>query len=307
MKFNLYLRSCRQKYKLTQEELVQDLYNFDESFIGVDTRTVARWEAAQTQPSIERQITIIKLFSTLSGHILSCFHEKCREDIENEICKVGVRNLIGTSKEHILSFPSQSFKLEFSSIRQVKSFDDVSKAMELPYSTVMNLTNNIYDLSVEEMISWSRHPSNLFLISEYHQQYSGMLFSLRLKPYIFNKIINFEMKINEITNDDFASFEEMGSHLPITFFAYNDKNATLLSLRFYAHLIAYQDIIKDVGATPILESAKKIVLKMNMKAHKEKRVAQGTLTSYTAPLSDILINPSVMKMLFQKQACPEDS
>jgi hypothetical protein len=78
-----------------------------------------------------------------------------------------------------------------------------------------------------------------------------------------------------------------------------------LSLRFYAHLIANQDYIEKVGSTPMLYGAKKIAQNMNMKQYKEKKIAQGVLTSYQASLEDLLINEAVMKMLFQKQECPE--
>jgi hypothetical protein len=80
-----------------------------------------------------------------------------------------------------------------------------------------------------------------------------------------------------------------------------------LSLRFYAHLIANQDYIEKVGSAPLLDGAKKIVQNMNMKQYKEKKIAQGILTSYQASLEDLLINEAVMKMLFQKQECPESN
>jgi hypothetical protein len=70
-------------------------------------------------------------------------------------------------------------------------------------------------------------------------------------------------------------------------------------------LIANQDYIEKVGSAPLLDGAKKIVQNMNMKQYKEKKIAQGILTSYQASLEDLLINEAVMKMLFQKQECPE--
>ena len=93
----------------------------------------------------------------------------------------------------------------------------------------------------------------------------------------------------------------------MAFFAYNDKSSTLLVLRYYAHLIANQDVILNIGAIPLLDGAKKIVQKMNMKYYKEKNVEQGTLCSYCATLSDVLINEAVLKMIFHKQECPEES
>jgi len=307
LKFNEYLKSCRQKYKLTQEELVQEFYKYDESFVGVDTRTLGRWETAQTKPSANRQLTIIKYFSTRSSKILSCVDTHDKQEIESHICKISIKNLIGSSKEHILNFPTRSFKVEDISITHIRSAEKIDDILQMPYTVIENLTDNVYNLSFENIKEWALHPSNLFLLSEYKGQFAGILFTLRLKPAAFQKIIDFEIELKDITIADFADFDELGCNFPMAFFAYNEKSSTLLILRYYAHLIANQDTIKEVGAAPLLEGAKKIVHKMNLKKYKEKNVSQGTLTSYYAPLCDVLINHSVLKMIFAKDDCPQDS
>ncbi len=88
--------------------------------------------------------------------------------------------------------------MDYASISQIRAADDIDKALAMPYSTIMNLTENVYELSLEDIKRWALHPSNLFLLSEYHEQYSGMLFTLRLKPAIFKKIINFEVSENHL-------------------------------------------------------------------------------------------------------------
>ena len=306
LKFNEYLKSCREKYHLTQEKLVQEFYNFDEDFIGVDTTTLSRWETGKTKPSIDRQITIVKYFQTVSGHILSCFESVDRKSIENKICKLGVKNLIGNSKEHILNFPSKSFKVSEIEIQHLRSAQNIDEILQMPYTVLENLTDNVYELSFDTIKEWALHPSNLFLLSMHRNKFVGLLFSIKLKSEIFQKVINFEIDLKDITLKDFADLNEVGSTFPIAFLAYNDKCSTLLILRFYAHLIANQDFIQNLGAAPLLDGAKKIVQKMNMQFHKEKDVPQGTLASYQASLNDVLINEPVMKMLFQKQECHED-
>ena len=307
MKFNEYIKSCRNNHNLTQEELVQELYNFDESFTGLDSRTINRWESAKTKPSIHRQMTLIKYFGTCTGHILSCFHTDDKQHIENEICKLGVKNLIGISKEYILNFPTRSFEVNDITISHVRSSQDIDNVLKMPYDVIENLTGNVYGLSFKTIKEWALHPSNLFLLSQYKGEFAGILFALRLKPSIFEKVINFNLELKNISLDDFASFDEIGCNLPMAFFAYNDKSSTLLILRYYAHLIANQDLIQSVGTTPLLEGGKKIVQKMNLCHHKDKNVTQGTLSSYQAPLCDVLINEAVMKMIFQKRDCPEDN
>ncbi len=300
MKFNEYLKSCRINYNLTQEKLVQELYSFDEDFMGVDSTTISRWEQAKTKPSIQRQISIVKYFQTLSGSVFSCFNGLDKESIENEICKLGVKNLIGNSKEHILNFPSRSFKVSEIEIKHLSSSKDLDEILQMPYTVIENLTDNVYNLSFETIKTWALHPSNLFLLSIHKNKFVGLLFSIKLKPDIFKKVIDFELDLKDVGIDDFVGVDEVGSIFPIAFFAYNDKCSTLLTLRFYAHLIANQDFIDVVGATPLLDGAKKIVKKVNMKFHKDKSVSQGTLSSYQSSLSDILINESVIKMIFHK-------
>ncbi|MEA3521774.1 MAG: hypothetical protein U9R50_02235, partial [Campylobacterota bacterium] len=265
-----------------------------------------RWERGSTKPSMDKQIKIVHLFSELGNTTLSCFNTMDKKLVETELCKLGIQNLVGHSKEHILNFPTKSFRVDDISIEHLRSADDIDTVLQMPYSVIENLTGNVYNLNFETIKSWAEHPSNLFLLSKYQGQFYGLLFALRLKPDIFQKIIDFTMNIKDINDNDFAGFDEMGSNFPIAFFAYNDKSSTLMMLRYYAHLIANQDIIAHVGTTPLLDGAKKIVQKMHLKHYKDKKVTQGLLSSYSAPLSDVLINEAVLKMIFQKQICPED-
>ncbi len=301
MIFGNYLKSWRDRYRLTQDELVIELYEFSEVFSGLNIGTLSRWERCSSQPQIEKKIEIIRLFQTKSNHILSCFEGVDKHDIESELCKIGVKNIVGTSKDHILNFPTKAFKVDDILIKHIRNTTDIDDVLKMPYAVIENLTDNAYNLSFENIKEWALHPSNLFLLSEYKNQFAGILFALRLKPDIFQKIINFELELRDITKNDFANFDEMGCNMPISFFAYNEKSSTLLIVRYYAHLIANQDVILELGALPVLDSARKIVEKMNMKEYKKKIVPKGVLTSYHASLSEALINESVLKMIFQKQ------
>lgn len=307
MLFSVYLKKCRENYNFTQEELVHTLYSYHDIFYGLDVGTLSRWERNTTKPNIEKQIQILKFFQTQSGVILSCFDESDQQEIEEKLCKIGVKNLLGSSKEHILNGPTTHFKMEFTSIKEIPNADDIDRALAMPYSTILNLTNNAYKISLATLKEWSLNPSNLFLYAEYHEQFAGMFFSLRLKPTIFHQLLSFELLLKDITVDDFASFDEIGCDLPIAFFAHNEKISTLLMVRNFSHLIAHQRTIEEVGTMPLLDGAKKLVQNINLRPYKSKKVKEGKLESYVATLADILINESVIKMLFQKQQCPEDT
>lgn len=306
MLFNEYLKKCREKYSFTQEELVQELYSFSDIFEGLDVTTLSRWERNITRPNIDKQIGILKFFKTKSSYILSCFENLKKDAIEEELCKLGVKNLIGSSKEHILNGPTAFFNLSYASLKQIRNAVDIDKALAMPYSVILNLTNNVYDISLETLKEWALHPSSFFLYAEYHEQFAGMSFSLRLKPEVLDAVINFKKSFKDITIADFASFEEQGSHLSVAFFAHNEKIANLLAVRLYAHIIANQDVIQKIAVVTFLEGAKKIAQKMNLKFYQTSKYDQGIFESYCAPLDDVLLNEAVIKMLFQKQKCPED-
>jgi len=177
----------------------------------------------------------------------------------------------------------------------------------MPQSIIEGLTSNYFNITLELLKTWSLHPSNLFLIAQINEQFVGMFFILKIKPLSFKKLLSFEIMANELKDEDFSNFEEETSIFPLSIFAYNDKIASLLYLRLYAHLIVNQDTIIELGTTPILKGGKKLVEKMHLKHIQNKKIKKETLSSYSAPIEDVLVNEDVLKMLFVKQNCPQDS
>ena len=306
MHFNDYIKTCRTRYNITQEELVNDLYAFNDIFTGLDIGTLSRWERGSSKPSMERQVEFVKYFQSHSGKLFSCFEETETDSIEDKLCQVGINNLIGKSKEHIMNFPLSSFMVGDISITNLRASDDIERALEMPNTLMKNFTHNSPNFTESTLKKWALNPSNLFLISEINHQFYGMFFNLRLKPDVFDKIMNFETTVFHISDDDFATFEEMGSNYPLMFFANNEKVASLLFIRYYAHLIANQDNIKEIGSTPLRESGKRLVEKMNLQHFKEKTIPTGTISAYRASLEDVLLNEAVLKMVFQKRDVPVD-
>ena len=301
MQFNEYLKSCRKKYNFTQENFVQELYNFDDSFIGLDTRTLIRWETGSTHPVAKKQVLIIQLLQKFSTHVFPCFYNQ--KNIEENLCKVGIKNLIGHSKKHIINFPDNIFNVKDINISQIRSHVNIELLLAMPQSIFEGLTANYFKLNLKLLKSWSLNPNNFFLIAENNNQFVGMFFVLRVKPKIFKKLISFEILANELRDEDFADFEEEACSFPISMFAYNDTVAVLLYVRYYAHLIANQNTIIEVGNTPLLSDGKKLVEKMNLEHLLDRKINGETLSAYSASLEDVLVNENVLKMIFAKQGC----
>jgi len=308
MKFGEFIRKCREKHSMTQEQLVHALYLYDDDlFHGLDTTTLSKWERAVTQPKAAKQIRILQFFQESSGRILPCFDTYSIPENEKLICEQGVKNLIiGKRKDLVLNFPSKMMTLENLTITHVRYLDEVETFLEVA-SDLRNSVQPPYTQVTESQLhEWALHPSNLFLVCQYKGFIIGFLFVLRLKPQIQHQILHFKKAFSSLKADDFASFNEPGALITTHFFAWNHKSATLLIIRYYAHLIANQENIESVGAAVFYEEGKEILANMNLRPL-DKYVQEGIeITSYYESLANVLLTENVVKMLFRKDSCPEE-
>lgn len=303
MKFNDYLKACRTRYNFTQERLVQELYAFDDVFSGLDVRTLSRWETAHTRPPMNKQVLIVRFFRRYSTHLFPCFYGK--KGIEDELCRSGVFNLLGKSKEHIFNLPEHAFKVDDITIRHVRSFDDIDTVLRTPHAITEAITDGFHAINPETLKTWALHPGSFFILAQNDIQTLGMLAALTLKKSSFDKVLAFERKIAELDDSDFAHPLEEACLLLLPSYAYNEQIASLLLLRYYAHLIAEQDSIVEVGGPAILDGGRKFAQKMHLKYIEDRNIDGRRISTHRAPLETVLINEDVLRMLFQKEACPE--
>jgi len=306
--FNEYLKSCRENNHLTQEELVHALYSYDiDSFEGLDTSTISKWERSITKPKPSKQVNIIKYFQEKTGIALPCWDKYSIQETENLICKTGVKNLIGKKKQLIQDFPSERMHVDDFDIYPIRSFERMNTLLEINMDIHQTVNHEDTQVSIDQFKEWALHPSNLFIACEYKGSFLGLFFTLRLKPEVFNKIMDFEMKKSDITLDDFASFDEMGCNYMLSFYALNQKCATMLLIRYYAHLIANQKSIEEIGVITTLDDVKKVVINMNLDYYTSKTVEDDVeIQAYRQTLSKVLASENVVKMILSKQPCPEE-
>ncbi len=308
LQFNDYIKKCRQHMQLTQEQLVHDLYSYSiEHFKSLDTRTLSKWERGDTKPKASKQVSIIKYFQVKTGVALPCWTEYSIDEAESQICKAGMGNLIGKSKKLIYDFPSEMMSVDDINVYPVRNFDNMDALIENNMHLHQSLNHESSQLSHEQFRKWAIHPDNLFLACEHKGTFLGLLFAARVKPSVLDKIVNLEMKKNEVSENDFASFNEEGSILLLSFFALNVKVATLLFIRFYAHIIANQKYIVDIGGITNSDEAKKLVSNMNLYYQNSLITDDGVkITGYKQSLANVLASEYAVKMLLSKQACPEE-
>ncbi len=307
MYFSEYLKSCRERSNLTQEQLVSNFYTHDiEMFESLDSSTLSKWERSIVKPNISRQVSILKYFQKITDTALPCWDNYTADETEEMICKVGMKNLLGNSKEIVLNFPSSTMESDDLKVYQLRNSENLEQIIDINIKLDKDFNHNTTQFNSKQFKEWALHPSSSFYICEYKEQFFGLMFILRLKPEVFERIMDLEIEEKDLTVDDFASYKEMGCNHMISFFAMSDKAATMLFIRYYAHLIANQKFITEVGVSTMMEDAKKLISSMNLHYHGSKSVGEGLeLQTYRETLPNFLASEKVVKMILSKQECPE--
>lgn len=306
MYFNQYLKLCREQSILTQEKLVHALYSYDiDNFGGLDTSTLSKWERNVTQPIVKKQVSIIKFFQESTALALPFWDQFSIHKTEELICKAGMHNLLGKNKRLVMNFPSTMINEADIDISALRNFKRMDVLLDINMD-IHKETNSLYSqISIEQFRDWALHPSNLFLACEYKHTFSGLFFSLRLKPDIFDKLMTFQIKKSDITIHDFASFDEMGCHYLLSFYALSETFASLLMIRYYAHLIANQKYIKDIGVETTVSEVKKVVSNMNLKYISSLKTNEAEIEAYRESLFNVLASDKFVKMILSNHDCPE--
>ncbi len=140
LQFNEYLKECRVDNDLTQEQLVHDLYSHDIAhFEALDTGTLGKWERSVTKPKAAKQVSIIQYFQERTGLGLPCFDTYSSDEAAALICKAGMHNLIGNSKKHIYSFPSEMMGVDDMHVYPLRTFERMDALLEMHMSLHQNI------------------------------------------------------------------------------------------------------------------------------------------------------------------------
>ena len=308
LRFDHYLKQCRKSSKLTQEQLVHQLYNHNTDFFGsLDNSMLSKWERGVIEPKISKQVSIVKYFQKRTGRALPCFDDYTIDKAEALLCEAGMQNLLGKSKKLVLDFPTSIIGVDDLIVYHARNSENFDKYIAINVDLDKDFNHDLSQLDFERFKAWASNPVNSFYICEYKEQFFGLLFALRVKPEVFEKLMKFELDEKELSNNDFAQFNEKGSNYILSFFAMNETAATLLFIRFYAHLIANQSSIEEVGVASMMKDAQKLIGNMNLEHCRSKKLSEKlTIESYRATLSSFLAHRTVLKMLLSKQNIPSE-
>jgi len=308
MKFGEFLRTCRQNAHMTQEQLVEGLYLFDAVlFSGLDTTTLSKWERSITQPKASKKVSILRFFQEHFHEVLPCFSDISTPENETHLCQMMIKKLIlGKTKDIIMNFPSHMMTPEHLSLTHVRHLKEPHTFLEVAADLRNSVHPSLTQIDTEHLYRWSLHPSSFFITAQYKGFIIGFLFALRVKKHVSRSLLHFEMPFNQLTDEDFASFQECGSHIITHFFAWNEKAATMLMLRFYAHLITHRQQIDQIGAAVYYDDAKTILGNMNIDPLTTYHEDGIKIISYRSSIQKVLLNEHVVKILFQKDNCPQE-
>ena len=110
----------------------------------------------------------------------------------------------------------------------------------------------------------------------------------------------------DIAVENFARETQKRSNYVLSFFSMNDKAASALFIRYYAHLLSYQKVLEATGTTAIMDEAKKLLEKIELKQCRSREYKQGlTQVSYVKNIFEFVASKPFVKLVFQKEECKE--
>jgi len=304
MQFANYLKACRETFSLTQEQLVTELYLFDdELFEGVTPTTLSRWERGVTSTSFNRMAGILSYFQSRSGLPLPCLQTKNAEEIETLMCEEEIGELF-RPKVMVSNVPLEHKGFESFELITLRHHPRAEELLELNAMLHRSANTSFTRVDTEKFKVWIDYPGNLFLAVTYKTSFLGLLFTLRLKPGSFNKIIDFEMEKDALRKEDFAAPNEEGSVYLLSFFALSQEVATMLFRRLYAHLIANQEQTREAGFISSYEEAQALAQKLNLLRAGEHTCEGKQIIAFRSSLFSLMTSPMALRTLFPKHQCP---
>ena len=96
-----------------------------------------------------------------------------------------MKNLLGKSKKLILDFPSSVIGIDNLIVHQLRHTVHLDEYLSINVDLDKDFNFDKTCLTLEQFKMWAENPVNSFYVCEYKSQFFGLLFTLRLKPEIF--------------------------------------------------------------------------------------------------------------------------
>ena len=307
MHFGDYLKNCRVKLDFTQDDIVEKLYLFnDKLFDGLNSPTYSKWERNVSQPSPQRLSEILHFIQKQSGNMaLPFWQDVSDKDFEEELCRAGIVQLLGTPKTISHDLDLDILKMGNYSMMPLRHFERADELLEIHQVLHEKVNPPFSRVGLDQFRKWNLNPQNFFYVLLYKNSFLGLIFALNLKPSVFDQLIAMQKRKNELTQDDFADPDETGSIYLLSSFSLDASVTTLLITRLYAYLVINQEQIQDIGLITAQRDVQKLANRMNFQ-HRDVLDNEGMqLRSYSAPLQEMIRGEEFIRALFPRKSCEE--
>ena len=297
MKFGNYIKACRKRFHLTQDELVEHLYHYDDIFSKLDGVTLSRWERGITCPNLHKQKIFIESLRQISDDLFPCFDLLSTQQITLNTATLGISKIIGKHPRYMLDFPKDLIESHKINIKHMKETDIYQKSLKLTYELHKKITNDYAQLTLHHFQDWASHPRSLFLLAQYEEHFFGMLFSLSLKKTIFTKLLEGSMQENEITQEHFAEENEKSDEYLLGFFSYSEEATSHLMLAYYHYLMKEQKNIEKIGVLVKIAEGHALSKTLGLKP---LNITTSLPSPYASSIGDVILNPNALTIFFEK-------
>jgi transcriptional regulator with XRE-family HTH domain len=302
MQFSEYLKRCRQTYGLTQEDLVSELYLFeDREFGGLDVTTLSKWERGRSQPPPLRMAEILRYFQERSGLALPCVEDDSIESAEAILSQEGINTLIGKTRALYVQLPLETLPSEEYRLIPLRHFERREQILEVHQALYDSINTGFARVELDKFREWSLDPRHLFHVLLYKDVILGLLFALRMRPEAFEEVLRFQRSKSQIGSEDFAEINAPASLYILSSFALHPRFLSTLYLKLAAHLIVHQRTMEKVGLVTTLPEVERMADRMNLRRLASHGEGDERLHAYASTVKEMLRGEEVLRAIFPRK------
>jgi transcriptional regulator with XRE-family HTH domain len=302
MQFGEYIKGCRERYDLTQEDLVAELYHYDiREFGGLDVTTLSKWERGRSQPPPLRIAAILKYFQERSGLALPCVENHDLDSAETILSQEGINTLIGKTRALYVQLPLETLPSEEYRLIPLRHFERREQILEVHQALYDSINTGFARVELDKFREWSLDPRHLFHVLLYKDVILGLLFALRMRPEAFEEVLRFQRSKSQIGSEDFAEINAPASLYILSSFALHPRFLSTLYLKLAAHLIVHQRTMEKVGLVTTLPEVERMADRMNLRRLASHGEGDERLHAYASTVKEMLRGEEVLRAIFPRK------
>ena len=199
------IRQCRQRTGVSQEQLVQQLVDFQQEFADLDVQALSRWERGAVTPSLARQVLLMQFFGESPEQLLA----DTRFSIRQLPSILGFDRMIDQALDfrHMHgAHPYLDRNAEFVSVQVSAAESAPIAACVANYQQGLARGRETWD--AERLASMMEHPSCRMLRYDVGDILGGHLLYARLKRPAFEDVLRYRLLECQLSEEHMAAADE---------------------------------------------------------------------------------------------------